>query len=179
MAIKRDYGKPAPVRRMVWTEANVQARLIEHTFTAPGSRAVGFAPNVLYGRWSADLLLVLASGFVTEFEIKLSRADFLADLVQKCDKHNFMQAAAFHKVPEFVMPNRLMFVLPAHLEIGVDQVPNHAGLTCIADDGRLCVARAAPLIHRVKFPALENLTTPLSWRLAKRIGPAQYETLTQ
>lgn len=167
-----------PERQLVWTEANLQALLVEEFFTRLGCRCEGFCPNLHYGaNWEADVMMVHPSGYVTEYEIKLSRADFLADLKHKTQKHECMQAAmANRKIqPPFELPNYLVYVCPSSLMMAPESLPDYAGLMVVTGDGRLKTVKRAPVIHRHKFDTLQNLTKSLSWRLAKRM-PVIYET---
>lgn len=166
-------------RKLVWTEANLQALLVGNFFTKFGCRNSGFCPNLHYGdNWEADLILVHRSGFVTEYEIKLTRADFLADQKYKTAKHAALAAARGCKNrkerPPFELPNYLVYVCPASLDLLPGEVPEYAGLMVVTDAGRLQIVKRAPVIHTHKFEAFNNLTTPLSWRLAKGMQ-VQYE----
>lgn len=165
-------------RKLVWTEANLQALLVGNFFTKFGCRNSGFCPNLHYGdNWEADLILVHRSGFVTEYEIKLTRADFNADLKHKSDKHRCLaEAYANRKMrPACEMPNYLVYVCPASIGVAPGEAPDYAGLMVVTINGRLVSAKRAPVIHRHKFETLQNLTKSLSWRLAKRM-PVIYET---
>jgi hypothetical protein len=170
-------------QRLVWTEANIQALLVAAFFVSPRSRAAGFATNTRYRldvcggcMAEADLLLVKLSGRVVEFEIKLTRADFLADQKHKRRKHDLLVQAFItpKDLPRSPLPNEITYVVPASMNLSPDEVPEYAGLMVVTDAGRLQIVKRAPVIHTHKFEAFNNLTTPLSWRLAKGMQ-VQYE----
>jgi len=160
----------------VFSEAAVQRRLVEVYFFDPARRSVGFCPNVRYltadrhgTDAEADLLIVAANGLVAEYEIKCSRDDFWRDFSLKAAKHRILADAHRTRQPDVPLPNRLMYVVPQALALTDGDVPPYAGLMTISDTGTLRCVKSPPLIHRVRFAALQNLTTPLSWRLSRKM----------
>ena len=77
-------------------------------------------PNVSWGMnlHECDLLVVSKAGYLTEIEIKVSRADLRAD-TKKWHQH------ISHKI------KRLFFALPDYLEDCIDMVPERAGIILV------------------------------------------------
>lgn len=79
-------------------------------------------PNVRFFRWESDYLAFSKEGETHEFEIKLSRRDFLKD--KKKPKHHVLAMGAKHIERS---PNYFSYVLP----VGVArryEVPDYAGV---------------------------------------------------
>ena len=78
-------------------------------------------PNVswgLSGLHECDLLVVSKAGYLTEIEIKITRADLRADK-KKWHGHNSLRI------------KRLFFALPEYLENCIDMVPERAGIILV------------------------------------------------
>ena len=77
-------------------------------------------PNVHWGTnfHECDLLVVSRAGYLTEIEIKISRADLKADK-KKWHEHKGSQI------------KRLFFALPSYLENSIDLVPDRAGIILV------------------------------------------------
>lgn len=78
-------------------------------------------PNIYLsgGVWSeADLISVTKAGYISEYEIKISRADFKADLKKR--KHHFFEKnnRCFQRYFWFVTPDGL---------VKPEEIPNYAG----------------------------------------------------
>lgn len=81
-----------------------------------------FLPNVKFFGWESDYLGFSPTGQIHEFEIKLTRADFKADMSKV--KHAALRNGRFHHSR---IPNYFTFVLPP----GVGrryEVPDYAGV---------------------------------------------------
>lgn len=136
--------------------------------------------------WESDKLLETRSGYIYEFEIKISKADFKNDFKHKKDKHiilageerygdkylpryyefleenrkrgnwceqNFIKSAENN--PRYLVgghkrPNYFYYVVPTDL-IGVDEVPDYAGLIYVDENGRLVIKKSAPRLHKDKY----------------------------
>ncbi len=86
-----------------------------------GYRANLIVPNVhwgLSGMHECDLLVVSRAGYLTEIEIKISRADLRAD-ARKWHGHNSNRI------------KRLFFALPDYLEHCLHMVPERAGIILV------------------------------------------------
>jgi len=106
-------------------------------------------PNVhLYGRRESDILTVSDAGFVTEYEIKISRADFLADFRRKARKHSNLRGASAFKSKT---PNYFYFAIPSTLTPDITgDIPAYAGLAVVDECGRATIAARAPRLHNLK-----------------------------
>lgn len=96
-----------------------------------------------------DVLSVSKSGFVYEFEVKISRSDFKAD----AKKRKFAKYAAPH-VYASIIPNYFSYVCPKDL-ISESEIPIYAGLYYHCDtpieeypSGVLIEIRKPKLIHK-------------------------------
>lgn len=89
-------------------------------------------PNFYVGDYEADLYGVSLAGYATEWEIKLTAADFRADAKKTArgqSKHDF--------VARGLGPARFVFVMPAPLAEQVhEEVPPWAGILPVFADGR-------------------------------------------
>lgn len=99
--------------------------------------------NVKYllSDWECDVLSLNKSGYLIEFEVKISRPDFLVDAKKR--KFNF-----YNNGTHRLMPNRFYYVCPEDL-ISVDEIPSIAGLMYYNEHG-LSVVKNAPLLHKLK-----------------------------
>lgn len=94
------------------------------------------------GFYQADFLSVSKTLLVTEFEIKITAADFRHDFVSKAEKHHMIENAQLHykertwlgardghetRILDSNIPNYFIFVCPEGI-IAEDQVPSYAGL---------------------------------------------------
>lgn len=97
----------------------------------------------------ADVLSMNKNGYLIEFEVKISRSDFLADL--KKSKWQFYE----HKA-EKSTPNYFYYVCPKNL-ILLEEIQNFAGLIYFSEEG-LEVIKNAKLLHKYKRDKVEVLT---------------------
>lgn len=89
-------------------------------------------PNFYFGNYEMDLFRLLSSGFVHEYEVKTSRADWKADFnkrrrvnvglpdIIEIGKHEEIQRGKYKA-------NKFFFVVPAGL-VSVDEIPEKCGL---------------------------------------------------
>lgn len=84
-------------------------------------------PNTYIGNWECDIVELTKSGYLYEYEVKISRADFKSD----AKKETKFYSKANHKKYEVLQSgqrvNYFYYVVPSHL-ISVDEVPEFAGL---------------------------------------------------
>ena len=115
-------------------------------------------PNVHHFEWESDLLTVLKSGRTEEYEIKCSRADFLADR-KKTLKMEILRTGSYTKmtydwktqqkapagrVPAR-RPNRFFYVTAPGI-VTLDDIPHFAGwIEC--RPGGYVTKKRAPLLH--------------------------------
>lgn len=96
-----------------------------------------------------DVLSVLKSGYMVEYEVKISRSDFKADF--KKDKWKFYDWKIENKIP-----NYFYYVCPSGM-IKENEIPLFAGLV-YAHDTYLEVIKKAKIVHRYKHDLLKILT---------------------
>lgn len=113
----------------------------------------------------ADFVAVTSSGQVYEFEIKVSRADFLRDFKKR--RH-----AIYTDERPGQKPNRFWYVAPPGV---VDEnLPEWAGLIEVTEDG-LVEKKKAPLLWRGTVPlrSILQCANAMKHRIAYRYATAQ------
>lgn len=75
----------------------------------------------LLTHWEMDVMSVSKSGMVHEFEVKISRSDFKADLKKK------KQVYYSQEIVKEWLPNYFSYVCPVNM-IKPEELPKHAGL---------------------------------------------------
>ena len=126
---------------IVWTEERMQERL--HNFRSNPRYVL---KNLYVFGWESDLLFLSSSGIWTEIEIKVSRADFLADLRNKTEKHEILK-----DTQNRMKPNRFFYAVPEGL-VQPEEVPEYAGLIWVTEWFSVqTVKKIAPQLHRTKI----------------------------
>lgn len=146
------------------TEARIIKRL--HNYYATNSRYR--LSNVYVYDWESDFFLLKASGYAYEFEIKISRSDYIADK-KKVEKHAILQTGEYKhqrtkweydektsksKRIDFVdilaksRPNRFFYVVPENL-ISIEEIPDYAGLIYV-NGWKIETVKPAPVLHKEK-----------------------------
>lgn len=95
-----------------------------------------------------DVLSINKNGFVTEFEVKVSRSDFKAEAKKEGKWINFKMKK------ETATPNYFYYVCPSGL-INENEVSDFAGLIWFTEEGWLLTQKKAPFIHKHKHDALK------------------------
>ncbi len=125
------------------------------------------AHNIWVFKWESDTVVLQKSGYLAEFEIKISRSDFRADFKKRIRTHYVRWGNGSHMTPKHELlttdnpvyqgvndtvqlrrPNRFYFAVPKGMLTELD-IPAHAGWVEI-DHRRVTVRRKAPLLHRGK-----------------------------
>jgi hypothetical protein len=110
--------------------------------------------------WESDFFCVNREGWAFEFEVKVSRSDFKADLKKK--RHQILlsglnipqwNANYTGRVKNFI-PNRFYYVVPKGL-VTLAELPEYAGL--IEVENYLNFTKRAPFIHRRKLELRKTL----------------------
>lgn len=135
-----------------WSEELIQQQL-RYNFLSPNSVKY-FTENLNVYDWESDVLKITKSGYVYEFEIKISRGDFKNDFKHKKKKHLLLE----NKENKTKMPNYFYYVVPEDL-ITEDEVPEYAGLiyvhATVIGDGRVYYKfqeiKDAPKLHSNKI----------------------------
>ena len=108
-------------------------------------------PNIyIFHGWESDMLSITPAGYVHEYEVKVSLADFKADFGKR-SKHRLLSGKDSRGIAYRGTPNYFWYVCPDNL-IPVDKVPEYAGLLylCGELDYWECIQKKAPLLHRDK-----------------------------
>jgi hypothetical protein len=105
-------------------------------------------PNIFVFGWESDFFLQKENGYCYEFEIKISRSDFLADF--KKQRHINIQ-----KQEKKLKPNKFYYVVPVGM-VSKEEVPNYAGLMYV-NDFSIITIKEAPFIHKEKLKLEDNL----------------------
>lgn len=154
---------------MMMTEAGIQ-RLMYNRF---GHQRAYCMPNVYVFANESDLLTVTKAGYTDEYEIKLSRSDFMADK-RKHRYESYHHVSPWHGLQysrrqddgtqlhwtgirprkiENNFPNRFWYVVPEGL-VTADEVPAYAGLMYITQAGQMMQfckkIKNAPKLHGKK-----------------------------
>lgn len=125
-------------QQTVWTE-----RMMQDYLRSFRSNPRYRLENLFVFGWESDLLFLTRSGYWTEVEIKVSRADFLADVRNKKDKHACLSDDGFRR-----KPNYFFYAVPEGL-VRPEEVPLYAGLVWV--DRWASVVKKAPLLHKDKI----------------------------
>lgn len=128
-------------------------------------------------RWEMDIVCVTQKLLLKEYEIKVSRSDFLAEKKSKKHKHTLYQSTrnARKDQMDYVsmhVPNLFYYVCPNGL-ISASEIPEYAGLYYY-DDGKyskFTLEKAAPRIHSIKTKdkVTDNINHCMSWRISTQL----------
>ena len=168
---ERMYGKPR--KSPAITENKIQCRLFTylqqkgHYYIAPNAK--------IFHTGEMDVCSVLKkSGFLNEYEIKLSRGDFKKDFKKKL-KHKILarEETSYKtwggKIFEYTSPNYFYFVTPKDL-VTEDELPVYAGLIYFDAENfawhKFEVVKKAVLIHSTPISTADkfNISKALMWR---------------
>jgi hypothetical protein len=111
-----------------------------------------FMPNYHFRWYEADLIYITQRNYSTEFEIKISRADFRNDFNKTCG-----MIPKWQYLMEGKGTNYFYYVVPKGI-IKVEEVPPYAGLVEINLDGRRKVdyLKTAPRLHKNNSDYIRN-----------------------
>jgi len=104
-----------------------------HTHIVPNCGAFG---------WEADMISFTKNETGTEYEIKISVADFRAD--NKKPKHKDLKSG--RRIYGFCVPHKFFYVVPEGL-VCIKDVPSYAGLIWITSRKEIKVLKNAPKLH--------------------------------
>ena len=114
------------------TQIEIQEQI--HSFCCQRSHWV-MAPNIYVLGWESDFISVTNSGYIYEYEIKLSVADYKKDFKKhvvdvdenwrgkRLNKHDCLSG----KIERAEKPKRFYFVMPKDM-VPVSEIPEYAGL---------------------------------------------------
>ena len=95
-------------------------------------------PNFYHGLWECDVFRLQPNGYIIEYEVKVSKSDFLADFKKKrsgIEKHKQIEKGG--------RCNRFYFVAPQGL-VTVEDIPPYCGLI-VYEGGELKTLKRAKL----------------------------------
>jgi len=130
------------------TETQVQNRIWSKYI----GRSLIVVPCSEVFRWESDILVVTRALITHEFEIKLTRADFLSDRKKPKFWHIDQFRRWGHRFEQDIQqpPNYFWYVCPKDL-IAIDEVPSYAGLAYV-NDYALRVQKKPQRLHKEKLP---------------------------
>jgi len=139
-----------------------------------------FSPN---NWWECDLCTISKSGYLTEYEIKMSKADFRSDFKKKCMGWGFtgirggINGKYKHELlsERNCVPKHFYFVIPEEIEESLD-IPEYAGLITFGDRGNyihLNTKKLAPKLSKSK--ACEGTITRMQCSLSDKYWRGRYK----
>ena len=125
------------------------------------------AHNINFFRFESDVLALKKSGYMTEYEIKLTLSDFRADFKKKCrglSRHEFLEKG--------FGANRFYYVVPDELIEKIHpMIPEWCGIISLwhhNDDNKLVIhiQKSAKLLHKNTFDdkARMKILTAMYWK---------------
>lgn len=133
-------------------------------------------PNFYFGWYEMDVFRLTPSGFVTEYEIKTSRADLKGDFKKsrfvQIDSKDPTDKIEIFKHEEIekgsYKANKFFFVVPEGL-VKPEEIPKHCGLIYFKKTKtykEFKVVQQAKFLHKNKFEesGFKDLCKSLSWR---------------
>lgn len=146
-------------------ESKIQRILTRYLVREKNHKIV--APNItnIFG-WECDLISVTPANLIHEFEIKISRSDYLADA--KKAKH-FIMANKIHTSRRFA--NYFWYV--ASFDLPLSDLRSHAGLISIAG-GVIRILKPAPKLHAQKLTPIhfDKIARSLTYKLLNSYAAA-------
>lgn len=122
-------------------------QLVKKLFNRLSSNYYPIITNSYVYTWESDLLaLNKNTKYVTEYEIKTSRADFKADF-KKEDKHKYIELVFNDGIENPQSPNHFYYVTTPGL-LDRSEIPEYAGLIQIGNS--ITFTKRAPLLHKNK-----------------------------
>jgi hypothetical protein len=122
---------------------------------------------VFKGNWESDFFVQKDNGYTYEFEVKVSRSDFLSDK-KKVQKHSILQTGKYtnkstlhtwnketrqydkedkiQEIEHAIRPHKFFYVVPGGM-VTVEEVPSYAGLM-YATDTSIETIKEAPFLHK-------------------------------
>lgn len=116
-------------------------------------------PNITTSGGEADLIAVRPSGFVEEFEIKISRSDFKHDAKKRWKHVSYGERLnGSYNWPV----NRFWYLVPKDL-VSVEEVPEYAGLMYVNGD-TITIEKWPVDLHKNKKEWWEKAAVSLMWK---------------
>ena len=156
-------------------ERQIQYRL----YRALWQQSELMVPNCCVFGWEADMLRVTKAGYVWEYEIKISRADYLAD-TDKTRKHEILSTGGTEEwTGELLVrdrPRHFIYLMPAGIAQAAE-MPDYAGFVQLEPQNngvwRLAVIKPPPALGKGKITDEQRLQMLLStyhrfWQYRRR-----------
>lgn len=114
-------------------------------------------PNYYWFDYEMDICKITQSGYIVEYEIKISRADYKADF-----NKNFYGYTKHDMLRSGKGANRFYFVVPENL-VQISEVPEHCGLIYYSEY-KITIIKNAKLLHRNHFTNYKRVAHKLADR---------------
>ena len=129
-------------------------------------------PNYYYRGFECDIFTISKKMYTTEYEIKISKSDFIADFKKQRNyydserKKTILNSNKHNEICGGRRTNRFYFVIPRGLNI---DVPSYAGLIEFYYKYKLInfsIIKTAPFLHKNKIDGsiFKELANNLNWR---------------
>lgn len=113
-------------------------------------------PNIFVGHFEIDLLQLSKAGMTTEYEIKISKADFKKDAEKSFTDRNFIKTKKHDYLRSGQGSNYFYFILPKGI-IDISEVPDFAGLIELGEDVKeVRYTKHAPLLTKNKNEGIKE-----------------------
>ena len=157
------------------TEQRIQKLLVNRYITG-GFRVNLCVPNVSFGYFStheADLVVVSKAGYITEFEIKRTWNDFLADFRKKTNHFENKVLRMYYVVPENIAEQCMQYLCDHYWDApftkGLFDIPCPVGLIAYNEDGGFKTRMYAPELNKYTLMSMQayKLTSEEYMQLAR------------
>lgn len=129
------------------TAAELQKTICKQEILKGNIPCENITPNLV---GECDVLSIRKSGYIVEYEIKISRSDYIADTKKDKWRH-------FELRVETNIPNYFYYVCPEGL-IQKEELEDYMGLIYISPQGETKEVKKSKLLHRHKHDLLNILT---------------------
>jgi hypothetical protein len=136
------------------TKAVTEEKIIYKLYLDRFKKCYPLAPNVYLFNWESDLLSICKKNMATEYEVKISRADFKAD-VKKIDKHKVLSEAYNGSPTRERLPNFFYYAAPKGI-LNLEDIPEYAGWVEIGI--KSIIMKEAPRLHRQGISEEDKIT---------------------
>lgn len=130
------------------------------------------AHNMYLYPFESDVIILSKAGYITVYEIKLTRSDYFADF----KKRKYISAIGATRTREYFLksghgPNRFYYVYPQGM-IKPEEVPDYAGIIQVGESGINDIYRKAPRLHAKKAkPVLrDKILKAMYWKAWNNIN---------
>lgn len=118
------------------------------------------------------MLLVRRSGYVEEFEIKITTSDLHAD-AQKEKKHVCLAQYFKQQSANGMIPNKFSYVLGPNVNYSDFEFPAYSGLY-VVKNGLSCI-KSPEFIHKIKYDWQGKIAKSCSFKLLRVLKLSVYD----